>query len=99
MAGWERYAVANPLSVFSRVDYARSPQVGEVAADLWLAKLQRFDEIANANFVFSDQAQDTQTGGVGESPEQAGRRNRDFLGHAKEYHNICLDIYDLARLD
>jgi hypothetical protein len=83
MAGWERYAVADPLSIFSRVDEARSPQVGEVAADLRLAQLQRLHEIANANLTFSDQAQDTQTGGVGESPEQAGGGNRDLFGHGQ----------------
>lgn len=81
MAGWERYAVAHPLSIFSRVDDARSPQVGEVAADLRLAKLQRLHEIANAHFALSDQAQDAQARRVGERPEQAGRRNRDFFDH------------------
>ena len=54
-----------------------------MAADLRLAELERLNEIANAYFSFSDQAQDPQTRGVGKRPEQAGGRNRSLLGHAK----------------
>jgi len=65
------------------VDDARSAQAREMAADLGLAEPERLDEITNAYLLLSDQAQDTQTGGVGEGLEEGGGRNRGFLGHAK----------------
>lgn len=54
-----------------------------MSADFRLADLECLDEIANAYLAFPDQVQDTQTCGVGESPEQAGVRDRGFLCHAE----------------
>lgn len=67
-----------------------------MAADLRLTDLECLDEIANTYLAFPDQVQDTQTGGVGESPKQAGGRDRGFWWHAERIAQTYVLTYMLA---
>ena len=76
------------------VDDARSAQAREMAADLGLAEPERLDEITNAYLLLSDQAQDTQKVGSARVWKRAAGEIGASWAMPREYHNICLDIYD-----
>jgi hypothetical protein len=48
-------SIVHPLSLPSHIDDACSPQVSQMAGDLWLRSLENLNKVADANLVVSHQ--------------------------------------------
>ena len=74
-------------------DDARPAEICQVTRDLGLANSQDLHEIANADFLVSDEIEEAQPGGICEGAKEKIEGERLFFpGHAPHY--IWLDRYE-----
>jgi hypothetical protein len=67
---WLDNAVVHPLAFASSGDQTRTPQVSEVARDLWLVRLQHLNEEADTNLISTQQINNPQTRTVSQGFEK-----------------------------
>ena len=62
--------VMHPLALAPGAGDSRLTQIGQMPGDFWLAHLQDFDEVANANLPIRNQVQQPQARGVRQCPKE-----------------------------
>lgn len=66
----------HPAPLAADGDDSRAAQVGEMPRDLWLADLEDFHKIADANLLVGDEIQQAQAGAIGQGAEEQLDRER-----------------------
>lgn len=90
-----RKPVVHPDSLPARLDYAGSPQVGEMPADLRLIRLEYLDEKTDANFLIANEVDNAQPGGICQcAKEQFPIESVRFTGHSE--HILTQNIFALT---
>lgn len=82
IAGYKE-AIVHPTTLASGGDDARAAEIRQMARDFWLADLEDFHEVADANFLVGDEIEEAQASGIGQGAKEGVERERFlFPGHA-----------------
>lgn len=71
----------HPFAISTSGDDSGTPEIGKMAGDLRLRAAQDFDEIADADLLFSHQVKDSEPGFVPQSLKEALQVELRFLCH------------------